>query len=124
MELTLKILLGIIALICLLEGGSFLLIKGAHAFLHGKVLPQRTLDNLIRFLSGIYFGLGLIVTWLIFHFKQETDLICIIGLVVMLSGLGRMYSKFRVGSAGIYFNFRMVFEIGLGIAIILLQYFR
>lgn len=123
MELTLQILLGIITLICFL-GGANLLLKGADFFLPENVAPQRILNNLVRFLSGIYFSLGFLVAWVIFHFKHETDLIYFIGLVVIFSGLGRLYSRVKVGSAGKYFDFIMAFEIVLGIAIIMLQYFR
>lgn len=123
MELTVKILLGIVTLICLL-GGTNLQVKGANSFLPENTPPQRIIDNLIRFLSGIYFSLGFLVTWVIFHFEHETDMVYFIGLVVVFSGLGRVYSRVKVGSAGKYFDFIMVFEIVLGIVIISLQYFR
>jgi hypothetical protein len=122
MELTLQILLSIVSLICLL-GGMNLLIKGAGYFLPGTNTPQR-LDNLFRFLSGIYFGVGFLMTWVVFNFHKLNDLIYFIGLVVIFSGLGRLYSRIKVGSAGKYFDYIMVFEIILGISIILLQYFR
>ena len=123
MELTVKILLGIVTLICLL-GGTNLQVKGANSFLPENTPPQRIIDNLIRFLSGIYFSLGFLVTWVIFHFEHETDMVYFIGLVVVFSGLGRVYSRVKVGSAGKYFDFIMVFEIVLGGVIISLQYFR
>ena len=123
MELTVKILLGIVTLICLL-GGTNLQVKGANSFLPENTPPQRIIDNLIRFLSGIYFSLGFLVTWVIFHFEHETDMVYFIGLVVVFSGLGRVYSRVKVGSAGKYFDFIMVFEIVLGIVSISLQYFR
>ena len=123
MELTLRILLSIVTLICLL-GGMNLLLKGATFFLPGNISPQRILDNLIRFLSGVYFGLGFLMAWVVFHIQQETDLIYFIGIVVIFSGLGRLYSRAKVGSAGKYFDYIMIFEMVLGIAIILLQYFR
>ena len=123
MEIAVKILLGIITLICLL-GGTNLLVKGANYFLPKEILPQRILDNLVRFLSGIYFSLGFLVAWVIFHFEHETDIVYFIGLVVVFSGLGRVYSRVKVGSAGKYFDFIMVLEIVLGMSIISLQYFR
>jgi hypothetical protein len=123
MELTLKILLGIVALICLL-GGMNLLLKGANSFLPKNMPPQRILDDLFRFLSGIYFGLGFLVAWIIFNIQYETSLLYFIGIVVIFSGLGRLFSRVKVGSAGKYFGFIMAFEIALGTAIILLQYFR
>jgi hypothetical protein len=123
MELTLKILLGIVTLICLL-GGMNLLLKGANYFLPKNVPPQRILDDLFRFLSGIYFALGFLMAWVLFHIQHENGLIYFIGIVVIFSGLGRLYSRVKVGSAGKYFDYMMALEIALGTAIILLQYFR
>lgn len=123
MELFLQILLGIVSLICLL-GGLNLLLKGASFFLPKTISTQHIIDNLFRFLSGIYFGLGVLMTWVVFNFHEISDLIYFIGIVVIFSGLGRLYSRIKVGSAGKYFDYIMVFEIILGIGIILLQYFR
>ncbi len=123
MELILQILLGIVSLICL-AGGTNLLIKGAGYFLPKTTQPLPVLDNLFRFLSGIYFGLGFLMTWVLFNLHQVNELIYFIGTVVICSGLGRLYSRMKVGSAGKYFDYIMLFEIVLGITIILLQYFR
>ena len=123
MELTLQILLGIVSLICL-TGGTNLLIKGANYFLPNPSAPLPVLDNLFRFLSGIYFGLGFLMIWVVFHLHQTNELIYFIGIVVICSGLGRLYSRMKVGSAGKYFDYIMMFEIILGISIILLQYLR
>src|SRR5262245_14910781 len=122
MELALQILLGLVSLICLL-GGLNLLIKGAVFFLPGTSPPPH-IDNLFRFLSGIYFGLGFLMAWVVFNFHKVNDLIYFIGIVVVFSGLGRLYSRKKVGSAGKYFDNIMVFEIILGVTIIILQYFR
>jgi len=123
MEIALQILLGIVSLICLL-GGLNLLIKGAGYFLPETTPPQRILDNLMRFLSGIYFSLGFLVAWVVFNLAEINELIYFIGIVVIFSGLGRLYSRIKVGSAGKYFDFIMIFEILLEIGIIILQYFR
>ena len=123
MEVTLRILLGIVSLICIL-GGANLLIKGTSSFLPDTIPPQRILDNLFRFLSGIYFGLGFLMTWVVFKFQEINNLIYFIAIVVICSGLGRLYSRIKLGSAGKYFDLMMIFEIILGITIALLQYFR
>ena len=123
MELTLRILLGFVTLICFL-GGMNLLIKGAHSFLPESARPQPVLDNLFRFLSGIYFGLGFLMAWVLFHIQEVGDLIYFIGIVVAFSGLGRLYSRVKVGKAGNYFDSMMIVEIVLGILIILVQYLR
>ena len=122
MQLVLQILLGLVALICLL-GAMNLLLKGAGSFLPGVTPPAR-LDNLFRFLSGIYFGLGFLMAWVVFNFHALSDLIYFIGIVVIFSGLGRLYSRTKLGSAGKYFDNIMVVEIILGISIVVLQYFR
>src|SRR5262245_39226794 len=106
MELALQILLGLVALICLL-GGLNLLIKGASSFLPGTTSPPR-LDNVFRFLSGIYFGLGFLMGFVVFNFRELNEMIYFIGLVVIFSGLGRLYSRIRVGSAGKYFDYIML----------------
>lgn len=123
MALLLQILLGVVALICL-SGGLNLVVKGTGSFLPTTVPAQRILDDLFRFLSGIYFGLGFLMAWVVFNLHDIHDLIYFIGIVVIFSGLGRLYSRIKVGSAGKYFDYILVFEIVLGASIMLLQYFR
>lgn len=122
MEIVLQILLGLVALICLL-GGMNLLIKGAGSFLPETFAPP-VLDNLFRFLSGIYFSLGFLMAYVVFNFHQINNLIYFIGIVVVFSGLGRLYSRIKVGPSTNYLKFIMIFEIILGIAILILEYFR
>ena len=123
MELSLQILIGLVSLICLL-GGMNLLIKGAGSFLPQTTPTPPVLDDLFRFLSGIYFSLGFLTAWVVFNLHEIHELIYFIGIVVVFSGLGRLYSRIKVGSAGKYFDFIMAFEIVLGLVIILLQYYR
>jgi hypothetical protein len=123
MEIVLQILLGLVALICLL-GGMNLLIKGAGSFLPETVAAPPVLDNLFRFLSGIYFSLGFLMAYVVFNFHQINNLIYFIGIVVVFSGLGRLYSRIKVGPSTNYLKFIMIFEIILGIAILILEYLR
>ena len=123
MEITLRVLLGLVTLICLL-GGMNLLVKGVASFLPESSPKQPVLDNLFRFLSGIYFGLGFLMLWVDFNFIQVSHLIYFIGVVVIFSGLGRFYSRLKVGSAGTYYTTMMVVEIILGICIVALEYLR
>lgn len=123
MTALLQILLSGVSLICL-AGGLNLLLKGAGSFLPTTIPSLRVLDNLFRFLSGIYFGLGFLVAWVVFNFQDTHSLIYFVGLVVIFSGAGRLYSRVGVGSAGKYFDYIMVFEMVLGMSIVLLQYFR
>lgn len=123
MEIALRISLGLVTLICL-SGGLNLLIKGSTSFLPKGTSPLPILDDLFRFMSGIYFGMGFLMAWVVFNFYDVNNLIYFIGIVVVFSGLGRLYSRIKVGSAGQYFDNIMVVEIILGVAIIILQYLR
>ncbi len=123
MEIALRILLGIVALICFL-GGINLLLKGAMRFLPEEMPPQLVLDNLVRFLAGIYFASGFLFTYAVFYTSALESMIYIFGITVIFSGLGRAYSRFKLGSAGKYFDFIMAFEVVLGLSIIALKYFE
>jgi hypothetical protein len=123
MVLALQILLGLVALICLL-GGMNLLLKGAGSFLPQNIAQPTVLDNLFRFLSGIYFSLGFLMAYVVFNLHEINDLIYFIGIVVIFSGLGRLYSRIKVGPSTNYLKFIMIFEIILGIAIVVLEYLR
>lgn len=123
MEIVLRILLGIVALICFL-GGINLLIKGAMKFLPKEMPPQLILDNLVRFLAGIYFASGFLFAYATFYTSALGAMIYIFGITVIFSGLGRAYSRFKVGSAGKYFDFIMTLEVALGLSIIILKYFE
>lgn len=114
------ILLGITALICLL-GGMNILLKGAMYFLPKETPVQHVLDNLVRFLGGIYFSAGFLFAYAAWHVTVLGDIIYFLGLMVMFSGLGRLYSRYKTGSAGRYFDWIMIVEIVLGLSIIVLK---
>ena len=123
MEITLQILLGLVAFICL-AGGLNLLIKGAASFLPNGTPAQPVLDDLFRFLSGIYWCLGIVMAWVVFNLHEMNELRDGRWSGVIFSGLGRLYSRIKVGPAGKYFDYMMTLEIVLGIVIIILQYVR
>jgi hypothetical protein len=122
-DIILQILLSIVAFICLL-GGLNLMIKGSTSFLADGIPAQPILDNLFRFMVGIYFSMGFLIIYLVVNIKEINTIIYFIGIVVTFSGLGRLYSVWKLGSAGKYFFNIMLFEIGLGILIMVLQYLR
>jgi hypothetical protein len=123
MELALRIILGLVAAICLL-GGLNLLNKGAMAFLPKDHPPAVELDHLLRFTSGIYFGLGFLLIHVVYTLPQQHDLLYFIGIVVAFAGMGRAWSIAKMGAPGTYFKAMMLLEFSLGLAIIVLQWFR
>ncbi|MBS1568594.1 MAG: DUF4345 domain-containing protein [Bacteroidetes bacterium] len=123
MTTALQIILGLIAIICLL-GGLNLLNKGAMAFLPDGHAPAQVLDNLLRFTSGIYFGMGFLLAWVIATIGQHHTLLYFLGFIVAMAGLGRAWSIAKVGCPSAYIRSMMWLEILLGAAIIALQYLR
>jgi hypothetical protein len=61
--------------------------------------PETTprLDNVHRFLAGIYLGCGLICLWAAVTVRQQRTLVLLIGLAVFIAGLGRLWSINVVG---------------------------
>lgn len=116
-----SILLGIVALICL-AGGLNVLLKGAMPFLPKETPPQLVLDDLVRFLGGIYFSAGFLFGYAAFNVAEIGNIVYFLALMVVCSGLGRLFSRIKVGSAGKYFDFIMAVEILLGLLIIGLKW--
>ncbi len=123
MTIAIQIIFGPVAAICFL-GGLNLLNKGAMAFLPKDHTPARELDNLFRFTSVIYFGMGFLLTWVIYTIDQHHTLLYFLGIIVAFAGLGRMWSMLRLGSAGSYYKNMMLLAILLGLSIIGLQAMR
>lgn len=123
MTIAIEIIIILVGLICF-AGGTNILLKGAHGYLPVDIPPQRVLDNLFRFMAGIYFGFGFMLAWVVLHITAVQDLIFFIGIIVACSGLGRWYSRMKVGSAGRYFDIMMIAELLLGVSLIALQLAR
>ncbi len=121
MLLTLQILLWLVAAICFI-GGTNIILKGAMYFLPKGMPKQKVLDNLVRFLGGIYFSSSFLVAYVAFNVIRMGNLIYFIGIMVIFSGLGRLYSRCKVGTAGKYFDIIMVVEGLLGAGIIALKW--
>jgi FtsH-binding integral membrane protein len=123
METSLRIILGLVAAICLL-GGFNLLNKGAMAFLPKDHPPAVELDHLLRFTSGIYFGMGFLLAYVAYTLSQQGSLLYFIGIAVAFAGVGRAWSIARMDAPGTYFKAMMLLEFGLGLAIIVLRWLR
>ncbi|HEY4203631.1 MAG TPA: DUF4345 family protein [Xanthobacteraceae bacterium] len=55
------------------------------------------LDNVHRFMAGIYFGCGLICFWAAFTIQQQNTLVFLIAVSVFIAGSGRLLSISKVG---------------------------
>jgi Domain of unknown function (DUF4345) len=61
--------------------------------------PETTprLDNVHRFLAGIYLGCGFICLWTAITVRQHSTLVLLIALTVFIAGSGRLLSMSIVG---------------------------
>ena len=63
----------------------------------GQPTTEPRLDNVHRFMAGIYLGTGIICAWAAWTVTQQDTLIYLIALGVFLAGVGRLISISKVG---------------------------
>jgi len=71
-------------------GGTVQMVKG-----QPHTTPQ--LDNVHRFMAGVYFSMGLIGLWAAITVREQGTLVYLIAVAVLLGGLGRLVSIRKVG---------------------------
>ena len=74
-------------------------LMGIHDPLYASLnLPaDATLDSNMRFLAGVWLGLGLASLWLVPRITEETVLFRVLWLMIFLGGIGRVVSMASVG---------------------------
>jgi hypothetical protein len=121
---TLQIVLAILALIPILTGVMDLIL-GAHALnVSGGALPSEVVQNVVldsqtRFLGAIWFGIGIILYWVIPSVDKQTTLFRLLAGVIFLGGIGRLFSAFLVGLPPVEFIAATVLEL-IGMPILVL----
>lgn len=55
------------------------------------------LDNVHRFMAGVYLSTGFICFWAAFTIRQQGNLVYLLALGVLLAGVGRLISIRKVG---------------------------
>jgi Domain of unknown function (DUF4345) len=83
--------------ICLFLVAAIALTGGALQMYLGQPLTAPRLDNVHRFMAGVYFGSGLIALWAGLTIRQQGTLIYLIAFNVFLAGIGRLVSISQVG---------------------------
>ena len=83
--------------ICLFLLTAIALFGGALQMSLGQPDTTARLDNVHRFMAGIYFGCGLICLWAALTIRDQNVLIFLIAFSVFLAGCGRLLSISKVG---------------------------
>lgn len=83
--------------VCLFLVSAIALFGGALQMYLGQPETAPRLDNVHRFMAGVYFGSGLISLWAGLAIRQQKALIFLIALSVFLAGTGRLLSISQVG---------------------------
>src|SRR5690348_17502083 len=87
----------IIVRICLFIVAAIALSGGTLQFLRGQPETEPRLDNVHRFMAGVYFSTGLIALWAGITIRQQGTLVYLLALGLLLAGSGRLLSISRVG---------------------------
>jgi hypothetical protein len=83
--------------ICLFVVAAIALMGGATQLLLGQPDTTPRLDNIHRFMAGVYFSCGVIAGWAAITIQKQQTLVFLIALAVLMGGIGRLVSISQVG---------------------------
>ncbi len=83
--------------ICLGLAAAIGLFGGSVQFILGQPDTTPRLDNVHRFMAGIYFSTGLICLWAAVTIREQGTLIYLLAFGILLGGIGRLVSMSKVG---------------------------
>jgi hypothetical protein len=83
--------------ICLFLIAAIAMFGGTLQMKLGQADTNARLDNVHRFMAGIYFGCGVIAFWAAWTIRQQGTLVYLMAFAVLLSGIGRLVSMGKVG---------------------------
>lgn len=87
----------IVVQVCLLIVAAIAMTGGALQMVLGQPDTAPRLDNVHRFMAGVYFSTGLINLWAALTIRQQGTLVYLLALGVFLAGVGRLVSIGKVG---------------------------
>ena len=83
--------------ICLFLVTAISLFGGSLQMFLGQPETSPRLDNVHRFMAGVYISMGFISLWTAVTIRQQGTLVYLIALGVFLAGIGRLVSMSQVG---------------------------
>jgi len=120
---TLQIILLIIAFVPIITGPMGM-ISGITDKFYGLSIQDINIGNIIldsnmRYFSGVWFGLGLVILWIIPKIEKHKAIFRFICGMIFLGGIGRVFSIFDLGFPSIPFIFFTLLELLFPLLIIL-----
>ena len=83
--------------VCLFLFAAIGIFGGSLQMVLGQPDTSARLDNVHRFMAGIYLGTGIICLWAGITVRQQGTLVYLLALGVLLAGCGRLLSMAKVG---------------------------
>ena len=87
----------IVVQVCLFLVAAIAMFGGTVQMFLGQPDTSPRLDNVHRFMAGVYFSTGVISGWAALTIRQQGTLVYLLALGVLLAGLGRLLSISKVG---------------------------
>ena len=86
-----------VAQVCLFLVAAIAISGGALQMYLGQPETTPRLDNVHRFMAGVYLGTGIISLWAAVTIRRQGTLVYLLALGVLLAGVGRLVSISQVG---------------------------
>ena len=83
--------------VCLFLVAAIALVGGTLQMVLGQPDTSARLDNVHRFMAGVYFSTGMINLWAALTIRRQGTLVYLLAAGVLLAGIGRLVSISRVG---------------------------
>ena len=83
--------------VCLFLVAAIAIFGGTMQMFLGQPDTSPRLDNVHRFMAGVYFSTGVINLWAAMTIRQQDTLVYLLALGVLLAGMGRLVSISKVG---------------------------
>lgn len=87
----------VVVQVCLFLVAAIAIFGGALQMYLGQPDTAPRLDNVHRFMAGVYFSTGVINLWAAITIRQQGTLVYLLALGVFLAGVGRLVSIRKVG---------------------------
>jgi hypothetical protein len=110
--------------VCLFIVAAIAMTGGTVQMVLGQPDTSPRLDNVHRFMAGVYFSTGLISLWAAWTVRSQGTLVYLLALGVLLAGIGRLVSISRVGLPephGVWLGY-LIPELLLPIVIVVAHY--